>query len=131
MIGLDTNILVRYLVQDEPDQARRATRLIEQTEKAGDRLFVNAVVLCELVWVLESAYDFSRAEIADTLDKLFRAATFEIDDKDSAWWALGCYRAGRADFADCLAGRLNGQAGCEHTVTFDAALKTIAGFATL
>jgi predicted nucleic-acid-binding protein len=129
MIGLDTNILVRYLVQDEPDQARRATRLIEHASRSDERFFVNPIVLCELVWVLESAYDFSRADVADTLDTLFRAAAFEVGEKDAAWWALACYRAGRADFADCLIGRLNSRAGCERTMTFDAALKTVAGFA--
>jgi predicted nucleic-acid-binding protein len=128
MIGLDTNVLVRYLVQDDVAQARRATRLIEQASRSDERLFVNPIVLCELVWVLESAYDCSRADIANTLETLFRAAAFEIGEKDAAWWALECYRGGRGDFADCLIGRLDGQAGCGRTMTFDAALKAVAGF---
>ena len=119
MIGLDTNVLVRYLVEDDPAQASRAARLIETrcTEDAPG--FVNRVVLCELVWVLESAYDYPRATVAATLESLLRTAELEIDAADAAWPALTAYRGGGVDFSDALIGRLNRNAGCDGTATFD------------
>ena len=119
MIGLDTNVLVRYLVEDDPAQASRAARLIETrcTEDAPG--FVNRVVLCELVWVLESAYDYPRATVAATLENLLRTAELEIDAAEAAWPALTAYRSGSVDFSDALVGRLNRIAGCDGTASFD------------
>ena len=119
MIGLDTNILVRYLVEDDAVQAAKAARLIETrcTEDAPG--FVNRVVLCELVWVLESAYDYPRATIAATLENLLRTAELKVDAADAAWPALTAYRGGGVDFSDAFVGRLNRNAGCDGTATFD------------
>ena len=99
MIGLDTNVLVRYLVEDDAAQASKAARLIETrcTEDAPG--FVNRVVLCELVWVLESANDYPRATVAATLESLLRTAELEVDAADAAWPALTTYRGGGVDFA--------------------------------
>ena len=119
MKGLDTNVLVRLLVADDGDQAERAARYIRRHCSADDPGFVNRVVLCELVWVLESAYGFARADIADVLERLFRAAQFRIENSDAARAALHLYRTAGADFADALVGRCNRDAGCEATATFD------------
>lgn len=128
MIGLDTNVLVRYLVEDDPAQASRAAHLIEThcTEHAPG--FVNRVVLCELVWVLESAYDYPRTTVAATLDSLFRTAELEIDAADAAWPALTAYRGGGVDFSDALIGRLNRNAGCDGTATFDKTATKLSDF---
>ena len=119
MIGLDTNILVRYLVEDDAAQASKAAHLIETrcTEDAPG--FVNRVVLCELVWVLESAYDYPRATVAATLEGLLRTAELEVDASDAAWPALAAYRRGGVGFSDALIGRLNRTAGCDGTASFD------------
>ena len=81
MKGLDTNILVRYFVQDDPVQGEKATQFIEKTVAEGETCFINNIVLCELVWVLESAYDYSKEEIADLIEKILRTSmfNFEID----------------------------------------------------
>ena len=119
MKGLDTNILVRLLVADDGDQAERSARYIRRHCTTEDPGFINRIVLCELVWVLESAYGFGRTDIADVLDRLFDAGSLVIEDRDVARAALHLYRAGDADFADALIGRSNRVAGCEATATFD------------
>lgn len=131
MIGLDTNVLARYLVQDEPGQGERAARLIQGVSSREEPLLINAVVLCELVWVLESAYRYRRAEIADVLEKILSTAGFEIENKDAAWLALREYRASQADYADCFIGRQNRRLGCDVTVTFDRALTGLENFKLL
>lgn len=119
MIGLDTNILVRYIVQDGAAQAAAATALIEGKCNAENPAWVDCVVLCELVWVLESAYDYTRATVAEVLRTMLTSAELRIEASDMAWSALRSYQSGGADFADCLIGLRNRQAGCETTATFD------------
>lgn len=123
MKGLDTNVLVRYLVQDDPEQSRTAVRCIE-----SDTCFINAIVLCELVWVLEAAYRYPKDIIAATLEKILQTGDFEIEDRDTAWQALADYRSTKADFADCLIAHRNIAAGCEETATFDKRVKGARGF---
>jgi predicted nucleic-acid-binding protein len=127
MTGLDTNVLVRYLVRDEPTQAARATRELERDE----RFLVDGIVLCELVWVLETGYGFSRRDIAATLEKVLATAQFEIESKDLALAALADFRGSTADFSDCLLGRRNRAAGATETVTFDRGLGRLDGFRLL
>lgn len=126
MKGLDTNVLVRYLVQDEPEQARQAARYIESGAS-----YVNVIVLCELVWVLESAYGFAKSVVAETIEKILATAEFEIEKRELAWRALNDYRASKADFADCLIVRHNSAAGCTETGTFDKGVKMLKGFRLL
>lgn len=127
MIGLDTNVLVRYLVEDEPGQASQAARVVE----SADRCFLGAIVLCELTWVLEDVYGFDRASLIDTLEKLVVTAEFEIEDKDLVLGALRDFRSSKADFSDCLLGQRNRAAGCTETLTFDRALRALDGFRLL
>lgn len=115
MKALDTNVLVRYLVQDDPAQSAKANEIVEREES----LFLNCIVLCELVWVLESAYQYEREVIADVLEKILLTKQFEIDGKEEAWMALSDYSSSRAGFADCLIGRRNLSMGCETTFSFD------------
>ncbi len=124
MIGLDTNVLVRYLTQDDAAQARKAARAIERAAAAGETLFIADVVLCELVWVLETCYGYGRREIASVLEKILRTRQFGFEDKDLLWQATADYRAGKGDLADHLIGRVGKKAGCRATLTFDKALKT-------
>lgn len=128
MIGLDTNVLVRFLVQDDPKQSARATALIRSTVGSGDTLFLNHMVLCETVWVLESAYDIPRKQVADVLDQLLLTEHVSFEQKEEARSALTEYRAGKGDFADYLIGAVNARSGCVETVTFDRALSGATGF---
>ena len=88
MIGLDTNFLVRYIVQDDAAQVAAATALIEGECDAENPAWVDCVVLCELVWVLESAYDYSRATVVDVLRTMLTSAELRIETSDMAWSAL-------------------------------------------
>ena len=86
-------------------------------------LYLTSIVLCELVWVLEDAYDYSRSDIRPALDRILRTAQFRFDHKDQLWLALPDYRAGPVDVSDYLIGRLSTQAGCTETFTFDTSPK--------
>ncbi len=128
MIGLDTNVLIRYIVQDDPKQAKRATRLIEERCTQDEPGFVNHMVLCEIVWVLESVYRLARGEVADILDRMLRVAVLEIEDFDLALASLQLYRDGSCDFADALIGHRNRNHGCSATATFDRRAAQLAEF---
>jgi predicted nucleic-acid-binding protein len=117
--GLDTNVIVRFLVRDDPEQATLATRFIRAQCTAETPCRINRIVLCELEWVLESAYRYSRSTVADVIAKVLRTVEFEIEDRDAAWAALFGYRNESVDFADCLLGKTNRAAGCDATATFD------------
>ncbi len=118
MIGLDTNVLVRYIAQDDTKQSPLATRLIESLTPDA-RGYVSLVSLVELVWVLSDCYSMSREELGLTLESLLRTKELVVAHADTAWQALRLYKAGKADFADCLIERLGSADGCEHTATFD------------
>lgn len=120
MIALDSNVLVRLLVEDDPAQTARAARLLRRA-KSGE-LFLSEVVLCETVWVLTSAYGISRADIADALSLLLRARQYSFEDPERLGRILAAYRSGRADFADCVIRERAEAAGCEAVCTFDRVL---------
>lgn len=131
MIGIDTNVLVRHLVQDDPGQSRKATQLITNQCTRDDPGFINRIVLCELVWVLESAYGYPKDTIVVVLDKLMRTSQLKIEDAQAAWTAFRMYQKGKADYADCLLGATNRTAGSERTVTFDHPASKLEGFQLL
>jgi len=123
MIGLDTNILVRYLTQDDPGQSRKANAEIEKGLAEGHMFFIADIVLCELVWVLETAYGYDRQEIVPVLENILRTKQFQFENKDLLWKSLADYRNKKGDFADHLIGHADNKAGCSETLTFDAGLK--------
>jgi len=127
MIGLDTNILVRYLVGDDPGQSRAATRLIKSRCTAEAPGLINRIVLCELVWVLEGAYGYERASIAEVVQNLLQTAELEFDDVELIWQAMRAYRDRGSDFADALIVLGNLDAGCEDTYTFDRRMSRLSG----
>lgn len=120
MIGLDTNILVRYLIRDDVEQTRIADSIVEGSEDAGKPVFVNHIVLSELVWVMTKSYRLNRIAIAEALEGIFSAQAFLFEERDIALGALRDFRNGSADYADCLIGRKNREMGCETTLSFDA-----------
>lgn len=131
MIGIDTNVLVRYLTQDDPAQSKKAGSVIEQALEEDDGVFINHIVLCEMLWVLDRAYGFPRATLADVMDKILQGKQFEIEDKHAAWQALLDFKSSKADYADCLIGIKNRQAGCTTTLTLDRATSTLSTFSPL
>jgi predicted nucleic-acid-binding protein len=131
VIGLDTNVLVRYLTQDDRAQARKAEAVIDGAVARRERCIVGPVVLCELVWVLRDAYDTPKAQIVDVLDRILATQQFEIVERARVREALEEYRAGGGDFADYVIGAANRDAGCDETVTFDRGLRGATGFRVL
>jgi predicted nucleic-acid-binding protein len=128
MTGLDANVLVRYVMQDDPRQTPRANRLIESLS-ADEPGFVPLVALVELVWVLSGSYGLARAQVATVLDTLLRSRELVLDRADLVTQALGRYANGGADFADALIERIAAGAGCATTFTFDAGAARSAGMA--
>jgi predicted nucleic-acid-binding protein len=129
--GLDTNILVRYLTEDDPRQAAAAAKEIEGAGRKGEKMVVQPLVLCELAWVLESAYGVGKKELLDVFERILRTAQFEIPGKDLVWRSLADYRGGRGDFSGHLLGRLNEDDGASITMTFDRALRGTPRFHVL
>lgn len=130
MIGLDTNILVRYIAQDDDAQSAVATRLIESLtdDRPGH---VALVVLVETIWVLQRSYRASRIEIDRVTETLLRIQGLRVEQAENVWTALRLFRSSGADFADCLIARANLSAGCAHTVTFDAKAGKLEGMKLL
>ena len=119
MIGIDTNVIVRYIAQDHAAQSARATRLIERECSAASPGFVALVVLVETVWVSESLYRATREEVAQILRRLLSIRQLVVESAEVAWKALRTFETARADFADCLIHHIALSQGCERVVTFD------------
>ena len=131
MIGLDTNVLVRYLAQDDPRQSAAATRLIEGSLSGEERGFVSLVTLAEVVWVMSSSYRVARGSVADIVERLLTAPQLTIEQAEVVWKALRAYRDSKADFNDALIAELGLEAGCTKTVTFDRKAAAHPGFESL
>ena len=122
MLGVDTNVLVRYITDDDAVQSQVARRAIERSALEGEQLRICVPVLCELVGVLgNSPYGYTRNELADTVELLLEAGALEIEARDLVRAAASQFRSGAADFADYLLGSLNRSSGCRATLTFDLA----------
>ena len=122
MTGLDTNVLVRYLTHDDLDQSKKASTIVEGAATKGEKLLIHPVVLCELVWVLETADDYGRSDVATTLTESCARLSSRFRTRIPLE-RLGRLSSGKGDFADYLIGRANGRLGATHTVTFDKELK--------
>jgi predicted nucleic-acid-binding protein len=130
MIGLDTNVVVRYLTHDDAAQTAAAIKVIDSLsqDSAG---FLSLIVIVELVWVLEDSYRFKKNEIEQVLETLLRSKELVIDRAEIVWQALRRFSASRADFVDCLIERCGHAAECQYTVTFDQNAVSAAGMKLL
>ena len=128
MIALDTNVLVRFLVEDDEAQSRAAAAVITRAGRRDEQLFVSDVALCEVVWVLDASYGVPRLEIADIMGRLLHARQLAFRASDVLTRALEAYRRGKGDFADYVLREDAVAAGCESVFTFDKALLKEPGF---
>ena len=126
MIGLDTNVLVRYIMQDDPKQSPKATKLIGALTVAAPG-FVSLVSVVELAWVLSSCYGLTRDQVAQTLELMLRTKEIIVDGADLVLKALRTFKASTAEFADCLIERTAASAGCTKTMTFGIGAAKTAG----
>jgi predicted nucleic-acid-binding protein len=131
VIGLDTNIVVRYLAQDDPKQSAAASRLFEQVLSQEAPGFVTAVTLCEVAWVLAECYAADRARIRDAIEKLLSIKQIAVETPDLVRRALRAWGASGADFADALIGEVSVAHGADKIVTFDRAAAKLPGFELL
>jgi predicted nucleic-acid-binding protein len=131
VIGLDANVIVRYLAQDDARQAAAATRLIEGSLSAEVRGFISIVTLAEVVWVIASNYRATRVAVADIVEGLLTAPQLMLEKADAIWRALRSYRDSKADFSDAVIVELGRDAGCSKTVTFDRNAASHPGFEAL
>jgi len=131
MIGLDTNILVRYLAQDDPVQSPKATELIEQRLSEENPGFVSIVAMVETAWVLDRAYGLADDEIAAAIERTLQADVFVVEDEQEVFAAMIALKEGHGSFADALIGGLGGRAGCTRTLTFDHKASRLPGFEPL
>lgn len=130
MIGLDTNVLVRYIMQDDPQQSPKATQLIESLDsnKPG---YITQVCVIELYWVLTSSYELTGEQVAQALETILRSKQLLVERADQVMRALRVFAAGKADFADCMIERSASGAGCAQTMTFDVGASRHAGMALI
>ena len=128
MLGVDTNVLVRFLVRDDEDQFERAQKLIKLEIAAGRRVFVSLLVLLETEWVLRSRYSLQKNLIIEAISRLLDAADVRFEDEPAIEEAIFIWKDATADFADCLIGAKNRRLGCRATATFDTKASKLSVF---
>jgi predicted nucleic-acid-binding protein len=131
MIGLDTNVLIRYLAQDDPAQSRTATELIERRLSEAEPGFVSVVAIAEVAWVLERAYRLGDQEIAAAIEGILQSEVLAVENEQEVFTAMVALKEGRGSFADALIAALGVKAGCSRTVTFDRRARRLDGFELL
>lgn len=128
MIGLDTNILVRYITQDDPAQSLKANEIIERHLTVAKPGFISVVAMVEVAWVLDRTFGFSSQEIATAIKLILGIEVFIIENEQEVFRAMLVLNEGRASFADALIAELGAKAGCTHTLTFDNKAARLSGF---
>ncbi|HEY7353090.1 MAG TPA: type II toxin-antitoxin system VapC family toxin [Terriglobales bacterium] len=128
MIGLDTNILVRYLTQDDPVQSARATEILERRLTGKNPGFVSVVAMVETVWVLDRAYFLTAQEIATAIERLLQVEVLAIENEQEVFTAMVALKQGYGSFADALIAELGTRMGCTRTLTFDRKATRIPAF---
>jgi predicted nucleic-acid-binding protein len=128
MIGIDTNVLVRYLVRDDQLQFDKARRLINHEVSTGEPVLVSLLVLLETEWVLRSRYELAKGDILIAFTALLEAAEVDFEDEPSVEHAIYMWKDSAAEFADCLINARNRRLGCRATATFDSKALKLSGF---
>src|SRR5260370_30303990 len=131
MTGIDTNVLVRYFLDDDPAQANRVEVFMRECRTNGERVFVSCIVLCEFAWTLRSAFQVDRGRILQCIAELLDSEIFLVEQDDAVRSAVHLAQTSRGDFPDYLIGAIAIAKGCRHTVTFDRALEGHAAFRTI
>ena len=128
MIGLDTNILVRYLTQDDPVQSPKATEIIERQLTEEHPGFVSSVVMVEIVCILDRAYGLATHEIAATVERMLQTDVLVVENEQEVFTAMIALKERRGSFADAMVAALSAKAGCSCTLTFDERVLHISAF---
>jgi predicted nucleic-acid-binding protein len=131
VIGIDTNVLVRFLTRDDETQYEQARSLIQAQIDAGEPIFVSLLVVLETEWVLRSRYGLTKPRIMEVLTELLESRELVFEDESSLEEALFYWRDSTADFADCLIVARGRRLGCRQVVSFDAKAAELPGGARL
>ena len=131
MLGIDTNVLVRYVIRDDEAQFEKANRLIKREIDAGEAVFVSLAVILETEWVLRSRYQLKKADFVDVISALLDATEIQFEAEPAIEESLKLWKDSVADFADCLIGAHNRRMGCRTTATFDAKAAKLPVFVAL
>jgi predicted nucleic-acid-binding protein len=129
MIGLDTNVLVRYLTQDDSVQSARATAIIEKRLTAAEPGFVSVVAMVETVWVLERSYGLTQKQVAAAVERILQIEALVVENEQEVFAAMAVIKESLGSFADAVIAAMGANAGCSHTLTFDRSALRIPGFA--
>jgi len=128
MIGLDTNIIVRYLAQDDPVQSLKATYVFEQLLTEQQPGFISVVAIVEIAWVLQRSYSLASGDIAAAIERMLQVEVLVVESEQEVFAAMIALKEGRGSFADALIGALCAKAGCVRTLTFDQKALRLPGF---
>ncbi len=128
MLGVDTNVLVRYLIRDDQQQYEKARRMIDREVTKGEPVLVSLLVLLETEWVLRSRYELQKSDIVAAFSALLDTADLAFEDEPSVEHAIYSWKDSTADFADCLIDARNRRLGCRATATFDGRALKLGGF---
>ena len=128
MIGIDTNGLVRYVTEDDEVQSTKAIKLIDEYTDANETIFINNIVVCELIWVLELGYKYSKDQVITVLKSILTTVGFAFEDHQILWVSATEYAQSAAGFADILIGQLNAENNCSKTFTFDKRASDLSMF---
>jgi predicted nucleic-acid-binding protein len=131
MTGVDTNILVRHITQDDPVQSPIATRLIERSLTPQNPGFVSIATLLETTWVLESFFKLTTPQVVAVVERILQVDTFEVQHPQAVFLAVQTLGSGAGTFEDALIGELGLAAGCNFTWTFDKKASRLRGFKLL
>jgi predicted nucleic-acid-binding protein len=131
MLGVDTNVLVRYLTRDDQPQYEKARRLIDREVAKGEPVLVSLLVMLETEWVLRSRYEMAKADVITAFSALLDAADLKIEDESSVEAAVYSWKDSASDFADCLIEARNRRLGCRATATFDGRALKLPDFVSL
>ncbi len=127
MIGLDTNVVLRLLLSDDPAQKMRATKFIHQAKRLDTRVIVTLAVVLEMEWVLRSSAKMNKAEVLTIFNLLLESYDIEIDNEKVLEQALHIYENAASDFAECLSLAQYQRMGCSTMMTFDAKAARMTG----
>jgi predicted nucleic-acid-binding protein len=119
MIGVDTNVILRYLLQDDPTQTRQVNRIFERQLSESKPGFINLATVLEVVWVLRSLLKQTPDQIATQIENLLTSDSLEVQNEQQVFEAAFALKRGTGEFEDALIGALNSWSGCSHTLTFD------------
>jgi predicted nucleic-acid-binding protein len=128
MIGLDTNVVVRYLTQDDPQQSRRAAHIFDHQLTTAEPGFLSVVAMVEIAWVLDRVYGFLEQEIAAAIELLLQTDVLLVENEQEVFTAMIALKERRGGFADALIAALGTKAGCKHTLTFDQKALRLPGY---